>query len=334
MRAARALVAAAAAAAAVSAAAAAANSAAANVTAWHVVWTGGQSNAIGTNSQTSGYPVWPATPAIQMFCWSASHGCAAGSFAPAAVPLYGESNVGFAHTFANLLLQTLPPWHGVVLVNTGVGGTGFHDGSWVVPNGRLLVQSVAAVKALLAALPGALGGNATLHALLWHQGEEDAGDNRDGFHADYCTYLAGDVGALVDFVRAQFPGATNATPFVNGGLLPYWEDHVVGGTGGVVDAIYALNTSRPCTGTADSRVFADFLPDGVTPFGDPDKRSGASGDVIHFTATQAVFLGWSYWSAYLRATALTAPVPSSRTSGCAGTPVLPPVPRCGGSGSA
>jgi hypothetical protein len=43
------------------------------------------------------------------------------------VPLPGESNVAFSQTFANLLLQTLPDDHGVVLVNTGVGGTGFHE---------------------------------------------------------------------------------------------------------------------------------------------------------------------------------------------------------------
>ena len=28
---------------------------------WHVVWTGGQSNSVGTNSQTTGYPTWPTT---------------------------------------------------------------------------------------------------------------------------------------------------------------------------------------------------------------------------------------------------------------------------------
>lgn len=298
-------------------------------TTWHMVWTGGQSNSVGTNSQKIGYPLWPSTPQVQMYCWSSSHGCKVGTFVPAAVPLFGESNVGFAQTYANLLLQTLPEGHGVVLINTGVGGTGFEDGNWDVPAGRLLLQSVSAYTSLVDALPTALGGNYTLHTMLWHQGEEDAGDNRDGFRADYCTYLVSDVGALVDFLRVKFPGATNSTPFINGGLLPYWQDNVVNGTGGVPAAISALNTSRACTGTADSRVFTDFLPDGVTPNGDPKLRSGASGDVIHFTATMAFQMGFQYWGAYLRAMQLTTPVPSARTAACPGSPVQAPVARCG-----
>ena len=296
---------------------------------WHVVWVGGQSNSVGTNSQTTGYPTWPTTTRIQSFCWGAQHGCTKGTFLPAQVPLPGESNVGFSQTFANLLLQTLPDDHGVVLVNTGVGGTGFHAKEWTPPDGPLAVQSVNVMKALFAAFPAGLGGNASLHSMLWHQGEQDAGDNGDAFHADYCTYLVDDLSALIDFFRASFPGASPSTPFVDGGLLPYWEDKVPGGIGGVPAAIYSLNTSRACTATADSRVFADFLPDGTTPNGDPNYRSGVSGMVIHFTATQAVRLGWEYFDAYERALALTSPVPSDATKSCAGSVIQPNVTRCG-----
>jgi len=262
-----------------------------------------------------------------MFCWS-GRGCAAGSFAPAAIPVYGESNVGFSLTFGNLLQQTLPAGHGVVLVNTGVGGTGFVEGNWLPPNGRLAVQSVAAMKALAAALPGALGGSFALAAMLWHQGEDDAGDNRLNYHASYCTYLVDDLSALIDFLRAEFPGGAPSTPFVDGGLLPFWQDHVVNGTGGVPAAISALNTSRACTGTADARVFPDFNPDG-SPAGDPLYRSGVSNDVIHFTATQQHFFGFEFWRAFLRATALTAPVPSDATKACPSSAVQPPVAKCG-----
>ena len=301
--------------------------AAGNVTTWHVVWTGGQSNSVGTNTQLSGYPTWATTPLIQMFCWSAGHSCAGSAFGPAQVPLHNEKNVGFSLTYANLLLQTLPAGHGVVLVNTGVGGTGFHDGNWVVPDGPLAVRSVQVMTELQAALP-ALGGNATLHSMLWHQGEEDAGDNRDAFHADYCTYLMTDISALCDFFRQSFPGASPTTPFIDGGLLPYWVDQVPGGTGGVPSAIYALNTSRACTATADSRVFPDFHPDG-TPAGDPNARSGASGMLIHFDATQAFFLGFEYWRAFVRATALTEVVTSAQTAACPGAVIQPTVKQCG-----
>ena len=132
----------------------------------------------------------------------------------------------------------------------------------------------------------------------------------------------------MDFLRARFPGASASTPFVDGGLLPYWVDAVAGGTGGVPAAIAALNTSRACTATADARVFPDYNPDG-TPAGDPNLRSGVSNDVIHFTSTQAVFLGFQYWAAYLRAAALTAVVPSQQTRACPGAALQPNVTKCG-----
>lgn len=298
------------------------------------MWVGGQSNSVGTNSQVPGqYPTWPANPLIQMFCApgrlrsAASKGCVKGNFATATTPVYGESNVGFSLTFANLLLQTLPAGHGVVLVNTGVGGTGFHDGNWVAPDGPLALNSIAAVEALHAALPAGLGGFYSFHSILWHQGELDAGDNRGGFHAPYCQYLIQDLSPLVDLFRASFPGASPSTPFIDGGLLPYWED-AAANTSGVVAAISALNTSRACTATADSRVFADFLPNGA-PNGDPKYRSGASGDVIHFTATQAFFLGQQYFVAYQKALNLTTPVPSAETGACPGAAVQPSVAACG-----
>ena len=184
---------------------------------WHVVWTGGQSNSVGTNSQRSGYPTWPTSPRIQNYVQANS------SFIPAVVPLQGEYNVGFSQvrttsstqrdtkrerererdrerethtltmpsyshqhptpnrtpqTFANLLLPTIPHDHGIVLLNTGVGGTGFIDGRWVVPGGDLTINAIKQVTALAAALPAKLGGTYSFHSMLWHQGECDAGDNR------------------------------------------------------------------------------------------------------------------------------------------------------------
>ena len=103
-----------------------------------------------------------------------------------------------------------------------------------------------------------------------------------------------------------------------GGKRPREADWVdaVNGTGGVMDALYALNTSRPCTGTADSRVFPDFFPGTTVPAGEPGARSGITGDVIHFNATQQTVMGHQYWAAYQRALGLGSAVPSSRTAGC------------------
>ena len=78
------------------------------------------------------------------------------------------------------------------------------------------------------ALPTALGGSYNFHTMLWHQGEEDAADNRKHYSATYCTYLKADMGALIDHLRSTFPGASPGTPFIDGGMLPYWVDAVNG----------------------------------------------------------------------------------------------------------
>jgi len=316
-----------------------------NITTWHIVWTGGQSNALGTNSQYEGFPRWNTTRRIQQFC-ATDHpggygvkpgGCKYGTFAPAGFPhgggLWGEQNVGFSKTFANLLLETLPADHGVVTLNTAIGGTGFIDGRWSVPGGGsgsgcLALNSVSALEKLKEMLPAALGGTYHFSTMLWHQGETDAGGHQP-FQASYCQYLQDDMGAFIDYARANFPGATAGTPFLDGGMLPYWVDKV-NGTEGVMSAIYAVNTSRPCTGTADSRIFPDFFPgtnhspvpecanhaQGCQPAGDPQFRSGSTHDVIHFNATMATMMGHQYWAAYQRALVVTTPVASARTAAC------------------
>jgi hypothetical protein len=341
-----------------------------NITTWHVVWTGGQSNAVGTNTQgyqPGGAVNYPTTRRIQMFCAADHPGmpgivktgqCKYGDFAPAGFPhgggLWGEKGVGFSKTFANLLLETLPEDHGVVVLNTGVGGTGFVDGRWAVPDGGsgsgcLTHNSVAAVKKLYEMLPAALGGTYHFSTMLWHQGEQDAGDN-GSFQASYCHYLQNDLGPLIDHLRASFPGATAGTPFLDGGMLPYWINKddprnmtSKGKIEGVQSAIYAVNTSRPCTGTADSRIFPQFflgtnhspVPEcakpalykpGCQPAGDPIERSGSSHDVIHFNATMATMMGHQYWVAYQRALGVSTVVPSAKTAACKGGEAVAPVP--------
>jgi len=257
-----------------------------------------------------------------MYCWDRKQP----SFEPAQYPICNDANVGFSLTYANLLYQTLPPGHGVVIISTGVGGTGFHDHNWGAPNGTLLLRSVYNTQQLFQFLPSSLGGSATLHSMLWHQGELDAGDNGAAYQATYCTYLMDDLSNMIDYVREKIPTASSATPFLDGGLLPFWEDKI-SGTSNVQRAIYSLNSSRACTGTADSRVFADLTPDG-RPNGDPNYRSGVSGLVIHFDATQAFFMGFQYWRAYLNSLQVTSVVSNSETLAC-GAPLQPTVPRCG-----
>jgi hypothetical protein len=67
------------------------------------------------------------------------------------------------------------------------------------------------------------------------------------------------------------------------------------------------------------RIFPDFFPGTKTPCGEPGHRSGITGFVIHFNATQAVRMGHQYFAAYQRAMGLTTVVPSAKTEACNGT---------------
>lgn len=117
-----------------------------------------------------------------------------------------------------------------------------------------------------------------IHRPPLRQGEEDAGDNGQEYHADYCTYLVSDVAALIDFLRAGFPGASPATPFITGGLLPYWQHNVVGGVGEVPTALAAINTSRVCTAYGETSGVLHLIPARlVTPsLPQPRRRSRTS----------------------------------------------------------
>jgi lysophospholipase L1-like esterase len=279
---------------------------------WHVVVTAGQSNAVGTNSDTTGYQVWDTTQMIQMYCWTVLIGCTPGTFAPAVVPLYGETNVGFAQTFANLLLPTLSPNHGIVLLNAGAGGTGFVTGQWSTSNTGDTAQLISAAQALVTNLPSQLGGTYVLEAILWHQGENDAGETNPSAHDSYCTYLKTYLSPFIDLLRASLPGASSTTPFIDAGLLPYWVS-ITPNASPVEQAIYAVNTSRLHTATADSNIFPVTCNGG--PCGDLIDRDG-NGVVIHFNASQAVAMGYQFYAAYGKAKQLTQLVSSATTAAC------------------
>ena len=76
------------------------------------------------------------------------------------------------------------------------------------------------------------------------------------------------------------------------------------------------------------RIFPDFFPGTTTPCGEPAHRSGVSGDVIHFNATQAVRMGHEYWAAYQSAIKLTQVVDSAKTKACNGA-VPVHIAQCG-----
>jgi hypothetical protein len=76
-----------------------------NVTTWRVVWVGGQSNSVGTNSDTTTHPTWPLNSRIQQFVW---RGELAGTFATASYPIFNEGNVSSCAPKQPRLQKTQP----------------------------------------------------------------------------------------------------------------------------------------------------------------------------------------------------------------------------------
>ena len=266
----------------------------------HVVLIAGQSNSVG-------YNVDPFTPEdasdpriLQLSCCSNGKSlppaqCYLNVSADPLMPCQG-AHVSFVMSFARALLPLLPPSDLIVVVPTGISGTGFADNVWTAYTGGGFRSSVAMLRRaweLVSSAPYTTY-NRKLEGVLWHQGEHDAGDNGQGNVANTTFYLQNDIGPLIAALRnTSYINFTSPTlPFVAGQMLPSWVDnstHPV--RQGVKLALALLTQYVPYTGFADSYGL----------LGDPVNRSGLDNEVIHFTARSQRILGRRYMAAWLAA---------------------------------
>jgi len=135
--------------------------------------------------------------------------------------------------------------------------------------------------------------NAVFEAILWHQGEEDAGDNPSRYSASTSTYLFDDLLPLINRFRntSYIPSTSSNLPVVVGQLLPEWLFNVSwpSRAAGVGKALTLVNTTYAYTGFADS---VDL--EGCTV---PGHGSGIDNSVIHFTAASQRIFGRRYLAA-------------------------------------
>lgn len=129
---------------------------------------------------------------------------------PACEPLdhhtRSPERIGFAMTFSKLLYQHLQGSNELIIVPCGFGGTGFADNNWNKTN-DLYEDAVCRVNMLKEEFP-----QATVAAILWHQGETDVYLGNQNYQEDLDNFidnLRSDIGDL-------------SIPFVLGGMVPYW----------------------------------------------------------------------------------------------------------------
>lgn len=117
--------------------------------------------------------------------------------------------IGFALSFAKYYKKTfLHTTRQVLIIPCGKGGTGFTDKSWN-PGDPLYEDAVSRTNFIIRNYP-----NSKLVAILWHQGE------RDEFNQNYKEALD----SMIIRIRMDISGCSASTPFILGGMVPYWTN--------------------------------------------------------------------------------------------------------------
>jgi hypothetical protein len=131
---------------------------------------------------------------------------------PAKEPLHHfnpqADRIGFALTFAKLYQTYIQKQRDVLIVpcgmdNTGFDGEGWHKGDFLYNN------ALERINYVFKKYP-----KSKLVAILWHQGEKDV--NYKGYQKDLDT--------LITQFRREITTANTNTPFILGGMVPFWTD--------------------------------------------------------------------------------------------------------------
>ena len=207
------------------------------------------------------------------------------------IPCQG-GKVSAWRSFARSFIAPLPPQDLVVLVSTGLGGTGFRGGVWPAYTGSGFVTAVAKVKRAWELMGEGQYAkyDRRFEAVLWMHGTADAGDNQWHFAANASFYLFHDVIPLMEAFRntTLLPFSHPHLPFVAGQMLPAWMDNSTHPERQGVKLANALLTQYAAyTGFVDT-----YGITGDRGYEDPD------GELIHFTAASQRILGRRYYAAY------------------------------------
>ncbi len=165
----------------------------------------------------------------------------------------------------------------LLILNTGVGGTGFRDDQWGI--GRTLYERMkdfchTALK---------LGGENRLVAFLWHQGECDSIENPEwDSEFRFLTHRKNLAGMLSDF-KTEFSVPT--LPVIMGGFCDEWYlEHKA-----VCDAVIGA-MREVCAEQGGGFVETAGLKS--------NHEAGVNEDVIHFSRESLHILGERYYEKY------------------------------------
>lgn len=250
---------------------------------WHVVLAMGQSNMVGWDQTEGPDATLDAGDArilnsfYDTYYLSAEHN----AIAEAAHPLSAQADappkavvqVSPALEYARRLLASQPANHGVIIVVTAEGGTGFVNADWRVGD-QLADESIARANLVIGAITAA-GRSVASIAALWQQGEADAVDGLQ--QGEYAACLDALIGAW----RSGITGAAMMPVTLGEMAASYQASQPLAAP--IVAAL--ADTPNRLDHTA-------FVPS-VWPAG-----SGQTGDLpgaLHFTRDASRALGWAHF---------------------------------------
>lgn len=183
-----------------------------------------------------------------------------------------DNQIGFPLTFARLYLQTIPKNRRCVLVPTALGGSAIKD--WL-EGGNLFENAVTRCNEMITNYR-----NTRLVAVLWHQGEADAGGKMPG--SEYAVKLD----SMIAGFRNRIIGASEKIPFFVGGLV----------------VNYALGSDGNSNGKTGSEIQTAIVaaPErNLNTFFVSAEGLKAQSDRTHFRASDMRKLGERYFYKYL-----------------------------------
>ena len=179
-----------------------------------------------------------------------------------------QQSVGFATTFAELYRQNhLKSGRKVLIIPCGHAGSGFQDSKWEI-GGYLYSDAFRRVEHIYR-----YAAKSELVAILWHQGENDIGNEQYQKNLD-------------EFIRALRTQLNNETvPFILGGMVPYWVNQ-----DSERQKIQSIIKTTP-----------DRL--GFTGYADPSypyeiEKEVKNQNAIHYDGAGLIELGKRYFSVY------------------------------------
>lgn len=171
----------------------------------------------------------------------------------------------------------------VLIVFSGEGSTGFHNGYWGVGNicSEYYIERMNKLQSLLP--------NLDLKVTLWHQGEGDS------TYDDPIPYYQNALFNMMDDYINRISLVKSNTPFVIGQLSPKWVDEREGNTRELDEWFKDIDTVRNHMACA-----SPYLPTLVDETNYDVGAPGGQPEIIHYSANSHRILGYfRYWTAFL-----------------------------------